>query len=112
MPIFNSTGEFMFLVLIAVLTLVLTNIGNNLVVVFTMLSVVTMMMNQGVAFNGQVAAIIITATGLLGFVLPDSFGGNDHIQNVHPLWYSGFDSLRCDVNCIFDSSRTTAVLKH
>lgn len=72
MPIFNSTGEFMFLVLIAVLTLVLTNIGNNLVVVFTMLSVVTMMMNQGVAFNGQVAAIIITATGLLGFVLPAS----------------------------------------
>lgn len=72
MPIFNSTGEFMFLVLIAIISLVLTNIGNNLVVVFTMLSVVTMMMNQGIVFNAPVAAIIITVVGLLGFVLPAS----------------------------------------
>ena len=65
-------GEFGFLILLAILTLVLTNIGNNLVVVFTMLSVVSMMLNQGIVFNAPVAVTMITVLGLAGLLLPAS----------------------------------------
>lgn len=84
LPILNGTGEYLFLVLLAVLTLFLTNVGNNLVVTFTMLSIVTMMMQQGIQFNSQVAVIMITVLGLMGYVLPASsiYGAMTHSNEL------------------------------
>ena len=75
-PLFNSLGEVGFLVALAVLTLILTNIGNNLAMGFTLLSIVSIMYNAGMTFDPMVAATLITILCLFGFMFPaSSIGG-------------------------------------
>ena len=75
-PMFNSLGEIGFLVVLAIITVILTNIGNNLAMGFTLLSIVSIMYNAGMAFNPMVAATLITILCLFGFLFPaSSIGG-------------------------------------
>ncbi len=75
-PMFNSLGEVGFLVVLAIITVILTNIGNNLAMGFTLLSIVSIMYNAGMAFNPMVAATLITILCLFGFMFPaSSIGG-------------------------------------
>ncbi len=70
-PIMAGLGTFWFLMLLGIVTLVLTNIGNNIVVIFTMTSVVVMMVTQGLPINGMLAATIVLWTGLVtGYLTP------------------------------------------
>lgn len=71
-PILAMTSEYTFILLVVVVTLVLTNIANNMVVTFTMLSVVVMLYQQGVVFNAPLTVLCIATTGLIGLVLPAS----------------------------------------
>ncbi len=71
-PILAGTSEYTFVLLVVIVTLVLTNIANNMVVTFTMLSVIIMLSQQGVLFNLPLSVVCITAVGLLGFALPAS----------------------------------------
>ena len=51
--------------------MILTNIGNNVVVIFTMVSVVSMMVTQGLPINGALAVTVVLWTGLVtGYLLP------------------------------------------
>lgn len=75
-PMFNSLGEIGFLVVLSILTIILTNIGNNLAMGFTLLSIVSIMYNAGMSFNPMVAATLITILCLFGFLFPaSSIGG-------------------------------------
>lgn len=75
-PLFNSVGEIGFLVLLAIITVILTNIGNNMAMGFTLLSIVSIMYNAGMQFNPMVAATLITILCLFGFLFPaSSIGG-------------------------------------
>lgn len=70
-PIMSGLGSYWFLLFLALVTLLLTNIGNNVVVIFTMASVVTMMAGQGMPINGPLAICIVLWTGLVtGYLLP------------------------------------------
>lgn len=70
-PIMSGLGSYWFLLFLALVTLILTNIGNNIVVIFTMVSVVAMMVTQGMPINGPLAVCIILWTGLVtGYLLP------------------------------------------
>ena len=67
----SGLGSYWFLLFLALVTLLLTNIGNNVVVIFTMASVVTMMAGQGMPINGPLAICIVLWTGLVtGYLLP------------------------------------------
>lgn len=75
-PMFNSLGEVGFLVVLSIITVILTNIGNNLAMGFTLLSIVSIMYNAGMQFNPMVAATLITILCLFGFMFPaSSIGG-------------------------------------
>lgn len=75
-PIFSSLGEVGFLVVLAIVTVILTNIGNNLAMGFTLLSIVSIMYNAGMQFNVMVAATLVTILCLFGFLFPaSSIGG-------------------------------------
>lgn len=70
-PLMTGLGAYWFLLLLALITMLLTNIGNNVVVILTMVSVVTMMASQGMPINGVLAACIVLWTGLVtGYLLP------------------------------------------
>ena len=70
-PIMSSMGVYWFLMFLALITLLLTNVGNNIVVIFTMVSVVAMMVTQGLPINGPLAVSIVLWTGLVtGYLLP------------------------------------------
>lgn len=75
-PLFNSLGEVGFMVALAIITVILTNIGNNVAMGFTLLSIVSIMYNAGMSFNPMVAATLITILCLFGFMFPaSSIGG-------------------------------------
>ena len=72
-PILASMGEYGFLLLLTVVTIILTNLGNNVVVIMTMVSVVMVLVSQGMAINGTIALVIILFCGMnSGFLLPSS----------------------------------------
>ncbi|MBQ2776520.1 MAG: anion permease [Peptococcaceae bacterium] len=71
-PLLANTSEYFFVLLVVLITLVLTNVANNMVVTFTMLSVVLMLFQQGVVFNLPLTVVCITVVGLLGFALPSA----------------------------------------
>ncbi len=70
-PILSGLGIYGFLLLLAFVTLILTNVGNNVVVIFTMVSVVSMMVGQGLPINGALAVSVVLWTGLVtGYLTP------------------------------------------
>lgn len=72
-PILYTLGEFWFLMLIGIVVVVLTNLANNMVVIMTFVSIVMVMISQGLPINGLLATIIIMFCGLTsGVLLPSS----------------------------------------
>lgn len=72
-PILATLSEYWFLLLLGVITLCLTNIGNNVVVIFTMVSVVKMMLDAGLPINGSLAVGVVLFSGLsTGYLLPSA----------------------------------------
>lgn len=72
-PILMRLGQYWFLLLLAGITLVLTNIGNNVVVIFTMCSVVMMMVKNGLPINPTLAIVVVIWSALeTGYLLPSA----------------------------------------
>lgn len=75
-PILATTGEYGFLLLLALITCILTNIANNVAMTMTMVSVVLLMVGQGLAINGAVAIMIVMYMGICsGMLLPSASAG-------------------------------------
>lgn len=76
MPLLDNVNEIMFYVIISIITVIATNVGNNMAMGFTLLSVVSVLYNAGMQFNPMVAAVLITILCLFGFLFPaSSIGG-------------------------------------
>ena len=76
MPLLDGVNEIMFYVIISIITVIATNIGNNMAMGFTLLSVVSVLYNAGMTFNPMVAAVLITILCLFGLLFPaSSIGG-------------------------------------
>lgn len=76
MPILNDVSTLTFYIIIGIVTVIATNIGNNMAMGFTLLSVTSILYNAGLDFNPMIAAILITILCLFGFLLPaSSIGG-------------------------------------
>jgi len=70
-PILATLSEYWFLLLLGVITLLLTNIGNNVVVIFTMITVIKMMLGANLPINGVLAVAVVLYSGLsTGYLLP------------------------------------------
>lgn len=72
-PIMSSTGSFGFILILALATFILTNIANNMVIVYTMLAIVgsVFTVNPGL-INITVAGTMISFLGILGILLPSA----------------------------------------
>lgn len=72
-PIMSSTSTFGFILILAIATFVLTNLANNMVIVYTMLAVVgsVFTVNPGM-INITVAGTMISFLGILGILLPSA----------------------------------------
>lgn len=72
-PILATLSEYWFLLLLGAITLLLTNVGNNVVVIFTMVTVVKMMLEAGLPINGPLAVGVVLFSGLsTGYLLPSA----------------------------------------
>ncbi len=63
MPLFNNGGIF-FMFVLALVTILLTNIGNNIAVCFVMINLVCAMYNNGFDVNITAAAVIISLSSV------------------------------------------------
>ena len=70
-PIFAGRSEFVFLALLCAITLILTNIANNAVVAFMMLTV-TYIFSTQFSINQPLAISFINLTCIIAFLLPAS----------------------------------------
>ncbi len=70
-PIFTGRSEFVFLMLLCAITLILTNIANNAVVAFMMLTV-TYIFSTQFPINQPLAISFINLTCIIAFLLPAS----------------------------------------
>lgn len=73
-PILSGKSEIVFLVLLAVLTLILTNISNNNAVLFTFMAIAGSFYSNGLITNAPAALFIITFASALGFYTPAASG--------------------------------------
>ncbi len=82
-PVMAGLSPTVFLIVVGVVTFVATNIFNNLATIYTMIAVVAALYNQGMAFNMEIAGVLIAIPGLLGFLLPASsiYGAFIHSQD-------------------------------
>lgn len=60
MPLFAGVSPLVFLLVLAVVTIILTNLGNNIAVCFVMINLTCAMYNNGFAINITAAALIIS----------------------------------------------------
>lgn len=63
-PIFANVHPIVFLLAIAVITIILTNVSNNIAICFIMLNIVGAMYNSGFPVNITAAALIISLTSV------------------------------------------------
>ena len=70
-PIFSKTNPLVFLIVLAVVTAVLTNVSNNIALCFVMINVTCSMYLNGFAINITAAAVIISLTSVyVAFLTP------------------------------------------
>ena len=70
-PIFAGKSQFIFLFILAMVTIILTNVGNNIAVCFVMINLVCAMYNNGFDVNITAAAIIIALSSVfVAFLTP------------------------------------------
>ena len=67
---YSSVGEVMFLIIVAILALLLTNFLNNLAVFMTFTTVLCSLFNQGVLTDLYTAVAAVTLFGVMGFLTP------------------------------------------
>lgn len=67
---YSSVGEVVFLIIVAVLALVLTNFLNNLAVFMTFTTVLCSLFNQGVLTDIYTAVAAVSLFGVMGFLTP------------------------------------------
>ncbi len=80
MPMISGVDVITFYIVLSIIAIVLTNIGNNLAMGFTLLALVGIMFNAGMPFNPMIAAILVTIFSLFGFLLPSSSIGGAFIH--------------------------------
>lgn len=72
-PVFAGKSPFIFLFILAMLTIILTNVGNNIAVCFVMINIVCAMYNNGFDVNITAAALIIAVSSVFtAFLTPAS----------------------------------------
>lgn len=88
-PLFTGRSEFVFLALLCAITLILTNIANNAVVAFMMLTV-TYIFSTQFPINQPLAISFINLTCIIAFLLPASsmfgamlYANNEWIEAKH-----------------------------
>ena len=70
-PVFAGKSQFIFLFILALVTIILTNVGNNIAVCFVMINLVCAMYNNGFDVNITAAAIIIALSSVfVAFLTP------------------------------------------
>ncbi len=69
-PLFAGSGQFGFLIALSVLTLFLTNVANNIAIVYLMLNIVASMYLNGFEVNLLAASMIISINSVLAFLTP------------------------------------------
>lgn len=69
-PLFASTGQLGFLIALSVLTIFLTNVANNIAIVYLMLNIVASMYLNGFEVNLLAASMIISINSVLAFLTP------------------------------------------
>lgn len=71
-PILSSMNGYVILLIIALFTLILTNLANNLVVTFTMLAIVGNIFTVNPTIDVMVAGTAVALTGITGILLPSA----------------------------------------
>ena len=70
-PVFAGKSQFLFLFILALLTIFLTNVGNNIAICFIMINLVCAMYTNGFAVNITAAAVIIALSSVFtAFLTP------------------------------------------
>ena len=73
MPIFSGKGPIFILIVIAIATTILTNIGNNTVMLFLVINLSATLYNNGLDFNITAAGLIIAITStFVAYLTPAS----------------------------------------
>ena len=73
-PIFEGRSEYVFMVLLTIVCLLLTNLINNMTMMFILASVIGSMFQGGLLTDVYTAGMILTMTTILGFYTPASSG--------------------------------------
>ena len=71
-PLFVGKSPIVFLAVLAIVTLVLTNVSNNIAVCYIMMNVVAAMYLNGLPINILAAALIISVFSVIAFLTPAS----------------------------------------
>lgn len=71
-PLFAGSGQIGFLIALCILTLVLTNVANNIAVCFIMMNIVASMYLNGFQVNLLAASMIISINAVIAFLTPAS----------------------------------------
>lgn len=71
-PLLAGKGQYAFMIILAVITLVLTNIANNVAVMFVLMAVAGSFYSSGIITNAPAALLIITFATIMGFYTPAS----------------------------------------
>ncbi len=71
MPIFAGKSPFLFMFILALVTIILTNVGNNIALCFVMINLVSVMYNNGFPVNITAAAVVISLSSVfVAFLTP------------------------------------------
>lgn len=95
-PILAGRSEFIFLLLMGILALILTNFLNNIAIMFIFMAVVGTMYTQGLITNVYTAGMVVTLSTIIGFYTPASsaYGamihGNEWCPSVKVYQYGLF----------------------
>ncbi len=71
-PLLAGRGQYAFMIILAVLALVLTNIANNVAVMFVLMAMAGSFYSSGLITNAPAALMIITLATIMGFYTPAS----------------------------------------
>lgn len=70
-PLFAGKSQFLFLFILALITIVLTNVANNIAICFIMINIVCAMYTNGFPLNITAAAVIISLSSVfVAFLTP------------------------------------------
>ena len=71
-PLLAGRSEFVFLLLMGIIALILTNFLNNIAIMFIFMAVVGSMFAQGMLTNVYTAGMVVALSTIIGFYTPAS----------------------------------------